>query len=659
VDGLHVRPSVRHGVLAGLEETALKGVVVNLTGENAPASLSVDRRQILSDVSETVESLLRSALDELLTEGRDLLNVSWLSAVTEASPRLADLIAVAAGDRGLTFRTRRGDRLPLEAGFFLQDSHLVLDGDEPDSWDDRPGYNSPLWSEDFALGRMEPPDHVLLWRLGAHGEINELGRPAVELEPHHTLAALPSDVLILGSSAGSVPSSATSFSLGWIWPEYEQWRYPGHFLWVAMLTGASPRQVARRAVELGWSEVDPHVFSPQLDPDHLDLALLSTNRTGRPQWLDTEEGVLPGHLVSVALQFGVDLAQLGERILQYGFRLSSEMIPEGLPAPLDLRLLSWTGKEASSWIDPEESVPACHTVRAAAALDLGTGEVCRRLREYGFAVDPAGLPARPGEADLALFSWDMDWRERAAFDLALPVPPAHIVRGALALGMSNQVVADRLAAYGIRVPGPMPERPAKEDMDLLSMAAKGGSPWWPAGARVPLWRLLLASARTGLTPERAAARLAEYGMEVPHADLPSDPEPFTARICSQDIDGLYPWLDERTPVTRGHILRTSLTIGMPTTQVKESLARCGFTVPPDVPEQLDHRDIRLMSESSKSIGAWIPIGKPVSLAHLFQASRDLGMSLDETAQRLRWLGMDVPDVAETIERATRRVPRSR
>ncbi|MEW2355082.1 hypothetical protein [Spirillospora sp. NPDC029432] len=659
VDGLHVRPGVRRGVLAGLEETALRGAVVNLTGARSPAHLSVDRRQILSDVSADVEALLGAALGELLANGRELLNVRWISAVTQAAPRLGDMVAEAAGEAGLSFETRSGAVLPREAGCFLQDSFLVLRGDEPTEWDGGPLEPHTLWGQDFALfGPLhQVPDHVLVWRLLAHRattELDALGAKATG----PVVAGLPSDALVLGDFGRIPESHSRSFENGWEWPEEDRWRRSGHILWVAMLSGVPPREVARRAVRLGWHEFVPEAFSSRTEADHIDLALLSEKRTGRPRWLDMEKAVPPGHLVAVALQFGVTLAYVGARMRNYGFRLSAETMPEGRPSPADLRLLSWMAGDGN-WLDPASPVPASHLVRAASVLGRTVGEVCERLRAYGFSADPAGLPARPDGTDLTLFAWDLSFREREKFDPGRPLPPAHTVKAALALGCSNHAVVDRLESYGIPVVHQVPRDPAGDDLRLLSADADGQPPWHPAGKAPPLWRVLIASDRAERSPADVADRLGEYGLGAVRTGLPPQPVPLAKELCSQDLDGVFPWLDETVPVKRGHILRASAQFGMHVAQVADSLAACGFVLPDDLPETLDPRDIRLLAASPKLTSIWLRRDRPVPLRHLLRNARDLGMSVEEAAGRLRWLGMDVPDVAESVEKAMARVPWSR
>ncbi|WP_147339456.1 HD domain-containing protein [Actinomadura spongiicola] len=314
VDGIYVRPSVRRGVFAGLRDGTLHGVVVNLTGERAPERLSVDRRKVLSDVADDVERLLRSAVDELLTTGKKLLDVRWLSNVTEASPRLGDLISEAAAETGRVFRTRMSTLDIPRHGCFLQDSHLILDGDEGEqrSLDEAPSY----WSSDFGT---YVADHVLLWRLAAHGKQWRLTEET-QIDSRRVLRALPSDSILLGFNEVHLQPDRHPNPNDWSWTPGEIGTSPGHVLWNAYLTGATPRQVARRATSLGIDEIEPERF-PETAVSEVDLALLSERRDGRPKWLNTVDVVPVGHLVAVALQFGHGMRELAARLEDYGHRL--------------------------------------------------------------------------------------------------------------------------------------------------------------------------------------------------------------------------------------------------------------------------------------------------------------------------------------------------
>jgi hypothetical protein len=654
VDGIYVQSAVRRGVFAGLGDGTLRGVVVNLTGPRAPERLSVDRRQVLSDESAKAEELLCAAARHLVSRGRQLLDVRWIAGVTEASPRLGDLITEAAIEASVPFRTRTGQIDIPRAGCFLQDSHVVLDGDEDmRAVDDEP---FTAWKQDFG---PEVPHHVVLWRLMAHDARPELGALGLD-NPGPVRPALPSDVLLLSSVRPIVEGTDRLEISQWYWNPTEDLRcHPGHILWTAMLTGVSPRQAAHRAVELGVHEISPERFPADEHPDHIDLALLSRQRNGRPRWCDITEPVPIGHLVAVALRYGIDLAEGRDRMEAYGFRLLPDALPASPLSPVDQRLLNWfsTPEGWYGWLPRmARPVPTCHIVQAAGRTCLSVSDVSAKLAAFGFQVEQGALPHRPSEHDLVLFNWDLTIDERAEFDPRSPLAPRHIARAAFALGLGLAEVTAQLAAYGVTVPEQIPDEPIEGDLELLSRYGDNRSPSWAFGESIPVPLLLLIAKRNEAEPQTVAARLAEYGMGIP-PDVPPAIDELTFWLLSEDLDGMRPWLDSAEPVSRGHLIRAFAEHGIPLRMAAERLSQCGMSVPTDLPDQPDPGDIRLLFRSAGATRARVDSRRPVPLSHLMKAARETGMTVAEATERLRRLGMIVDDPAEVVADALRRLPR--
>ncbi|WP_181787728.1 wHTH domain-containing protein [Streptomyces phytophilus] len=656
VDGLYVRPVVRNGVFAGFRDGILRGAVVNLTRRSAPDRLSVDRRQVLSDVSANVEKLLRAATGSLMTDGRELLDVRWVSAVTEASPRLGDLVTEAAIEAGVSFRTRTGEIRVPEVGCFLQDAHLVLEGDKRAhgrGLDDEP---ATLWNWDFG---DNPPDHVLIWRLVAHGARSDLDALGVETTDP-VLPALPTDALLLGGAGSTADETNQLSARAWSWEETELRKRPGHVLWTAMMTGASPREVAHRAVELGCHEIVPERFASDAQVDRVDLALLSCRRDGQPDWWDITEPVPVGHLVAIALQYGIELRKGQRRLERYDFRFTSRLPPESF-SEQDLPLLNWSvadttgGNPWYQWINGgPHPLPASHIVRAAARTGLSVPQVCDRLTAFGLRAERLTLPDIPRAEDLVLFDWGLTYDERREFDPRSPLAPRHLVRAAIALDVSLSEVADRLAARGIVVPERLPDWPVTSDLKLLSHDDRPSS--LAAGERVPLWQILASSRKAGMQPDQAAARLAEYGMDVPSGELPSKIDGLTLQLLSRDLDGASPWLDMETPLPQAHFILAFVELGVSPRAAAERLAGYGLPIPADLPETPDADDIRLLDATD--IGnSPARLNRPVTLSHLLIAARETRHTLREAAARLRRLGATVPDVDELVADALVRLPR--
>ncbi|MUN39206.1 wHTH domain-containing protein [Actinomadura litoris] len=655
VDGLYVRPAVRRGVFAGSTGGRLRGAIVNLTGEYAPEKLSVDRRQVLSDVSVTAEHLLIAAMDELMSADRPEFDVGWVAAVTAASPRLADLIIEKAGQLRRQVTMDIGPLDVRRVGCFLQDSFLV--------WaDDRISHgqtsdSSDLWRWDF--GR-EVADHVLLWRLIVNGfdfdrVLTGMRRPRIE----NILPGRPSDTLLLGSNVGGRSTQDDLPVAAWSWARNDLRVSPGHVLWTAKLLGTSPREAAQRAVELGIHELDPERFSAEQHGGHLDLALLSLSQTGGPEWLATSEVVPVGHIAAIAVRFGVGLSELRERLEGYGFQVAASQMAPTEPSEADLRLLSWQ-EGAMDWIlHNGRSLPASHLVRCARELDIPIAEVCRRLEEFGFITDPRSLPDRPDAEDAVLFGWKLTWREKGEYDGSGPLHAIHLLRAALRLNRPVRDVASRLAGYGIEVPDRLPDRIEPGDLQILGREVHTLSPWWRPAEPVLLPHVAVVSGRTGTAPGRVVERLSAYGMHVAvsPADISDAIDERALQMLSEDSDGEPPWLDAAAPVPGWHLVRVFGTSGASIRYVADRLAGLGMDVSGS--ELPDPADIVLLRAVRNGVIAWLNHRDPVNLFHLLTVSRKAGMSVRDAAERLRWLGMDVPDVDESIADAMRRLPRKR
>ncbi|WP_208252792.1 wHTH domain-containing protein [Actinomadura violacea] len=650
VDGIHARPAVRRGVFAGLGDGTLHGAIVNLTGRRLPDRLSVDRRKVLTDVSAAAEELLRVAAGELVSGGSDLLDVRWLTDLTEASPRLGDLVSETAAASGAAFRTRTASLEAARTGCFLQDSHLVMNGDEAaHESKSKSGY----WEWDFG---PYVSDHVLLWRLAAHGRQAELLGEAGG-DARSVLRALPSDIFLLGSNIAAIRSDRDMIPNYWDWSPDDLRHHPGHVLWVALLTGTAPREVARRAAALGVREIEPARFGESTVAVE-DLALLSERQNGRPRWLDVRETVPFGHLVAIALQFGTGLRALRERIEGYGHILPEVEPSTDSPSNRDLRLLTW-GAEGGPIAHRPQALPASHLIQCAHDLDISVAEVRERVAIFGFRTEALNLPDRPSSEDRALFDWWLGYSQCDEFDSRYPLPPAHLVRASFVLGVTISEVGDRLASYGVLVPTRLPEDVADMDLALLSRDGDASPPWRTAGEEISMPELLVLSARAGCEPEVAAARLADYGLVVPGGPYAARIDESVVRLLSRNLHTRGPLLDPREPVTRGHLVRAFAELGIEPRTAADLLLQCGMSLCQGaMSATADAGDILLLRYRQNFSDSWLSEDEPVPLFHLLRASRKAGITLREAAERLRWLGLDVPDVDESIAEALRRLPRA-
>nr|WP_158581459.1 hypothetical protein [Actinomadura spongiicola] len=279
------------------------------------------------------------------------------------------------------------------------------------------------------------------------------------------------------------------------------------------------------------------------------------------------------------------------------------------------------------------------------------------MREFGFRVETLALPAQPSEDDYQFFDWKLDYFEKDEFDPGLPPSPAHLVRASLALGLPVQQVAARLAAYGITVPEQLPDRVLAVDMKLLSQDGDGLPPWFSYRASITLPELLTASSHAGVEPAHGAARLSAYGLKVQDGPFPKEIDKPRLRLLSKDFFPRGRRLRPDRPVPRFHLIRASVELGISPRAAAEWLAECGMTLPPgDIDDAANPMDLVLMRHRRNGPDVWLDVDEPVPLFHLLWVTGKLRMGLRQVAERLRWLGLEVPDVDESIAAALRRVP---
>ncbi|MYZ39298.1 MULTISPECIES: hypothetical protein [unclassified Streptomyces] len=647
VDGLLARPAVRRGILAGDTDDGLRGAVVNLAGATSPPRLSVDRTQILDDVSASVKRLLETAAEQLVSSEETLLDLEWISAVGDESPQVADVVARAATARGYTLRLNDRRFETAVAGCFPPDAQIAA-REEP---------KDVLRTGSAQVRRVngEVPDHVLLWRLLAHGpsaETDALAEVVPEIaDAGRLLPALPSDLKLLTVGEGAAPGPR--------WPLMDERDEPGRILWAAMRTGLTLRQVARRVSALNVQPLRYADFADDSVPDPVDLALLSQRMDGRPGWLAIEDPVPPGHLVRAHVQLGIGTGDAARRMERYGFDVTCVGHLPDAPDPADLPLLDYNwGEIFARWLPAGQPVRPEHLVHAGIRLGKPVSLLCRVLASYGLTAELGAIPERPDGDDRRLLSHDPARDDWYWLDIGEPVPPGHLVRAADVLGWSLARVASRLRGLGFTVPDTLPDRPYdRHDQALLSISGTNGPPWWTSGDRIHIGHLMNAR-EFGISPNEAAGRLAAYGLSIPDEPLPEQPDRHDLVILSADRDGLRPWLEDERLITPYRLIEVADRLRVPISYVVERLAAYGLSVSRTPPQDRETDDVRLLERDLETGGSWLRDSNPVPLSHLIRARVVLGTPILEVAARLRVLGLDVPDPAVTIRTALDRVPRS-
>ncbi|MET9848536.1 wHTH domain-containing protein [Streptomyces ossamyceticus] len=655
VDGILAHPKHVRGVLAGEpagdgDDVLLRGAVVNLTGTRVP-KLSVDRLQILSDISGDVEELLRAAVDELTSSPTGLLSYPWLCSVAKTHPKAADIIAEAAMAADLEF-TLGGGRVfrPAQVGCLPLDDGILARVDE--SYGD-------LWFDDI-YPTVRVTDEVLLWRLLAHGAANQLVDLVPELEAAGPLLpARPSDGVLLAMSERDLAR-------------------PGCVLRAAETMGVTPRAAVARAVELGIGKLDPGRY-PDGEPDPVEVDLLRNGPRDTHHmpfdeavvWLSAAKPVPLRHFLYAYVDLGLSVTETADRMRSYGFDVSlAETLPDR-PDRTDLVLSSQDGEGEGQWFRGDREVPPGHVLWSAERTGLPVAEVCRRLRNH--ALDVTDPPERQSPEDLRLLSRNHDGRPPWLTAGAV-VPFKSVQDAAEQCGMAVADVAAVLTAYGLRPGSHLPVQPTDQDRRLFGsqvyeQAGHGGS-----GRGVYAWhRVWVRAADLGLSQAAAADRLRALGVPCPLV-LPEAPTEFDHALLDKD---LFLWQTLRandSEVPLPLLLITAYELSRPVLEIGARLESYGLRVPDLSTYRTRDRadlwdDIALLSRdlSGPELGAaaafrpsplqWLTPGTQVPLRHLCAASTKLGIPLPDVAVRLRGLGIDVPDIADTVRAAMAKLPR--
>lgn len=658
VDGILTEPSRLTGVLRreGLrhpeDPVVLRGAVVNLTGKLVP-KLSVDRLQILSDISGDVEDLLRAAVAELTSSSVGLLSYRWLCSVAKTHSKVADIVTEAAMAADLELRLGDGRAFrPSDVGCLPTDDGILArnEGALPERWMD----------EIYPVVHVS--DHVLLWRLLAHGAAARLVDVVPELdEVGPLLPALPSD----GDLVAMTETELTR---------------PGWILQIAARIGRTPQATVARAVELGICTLEPDRY-PDGEPDPVDVALLGSGPDDDPlpyeskaaEWLSTMQPVPLRCFLHAYVHLGLSIREAAERMSAYGLDVSLAETIADRPGKTDLLLLSQDGEGEGSWLRDDREVPPGHVLWSAELTGLPVEEVCRRLRSYGLRVtDP---PARQCGEDLRLLSEEHDG-EPPWLGGGRTVPFRVVLKAARACRMSVTDVVSVLTAYGVRPTMPSVFRPSDQDRRLLGPLLDGDNGYGWSVPRSRPWSEVWAEADAlGLPPDGVPEKLRELGMVCP----------LVLREALADLDralldkDLYLWKALRTNDTEVSVpvlLTVAYELERPVTEIEVRLESYGLRVPAFAGRHsLDQADlwddIRLLSKdlTGPVLGRnhrypprpvfWLTPGEPVPLDHLCAASAKLGIPLPEVVTRLRGLGIDVPDVEDTIRAAMAKLPRRR
>lgn len=644
VDGIYAQRGLGPGLRPVERAVDPVGLIVNLSGKIAAAAeLSIDRTEVINDMSVAMLDLARVALPALIgdEDAEAVLNAEWLLDVMIGSPRLADLIAdrLVGSGRLLAITRRRtsddpvgqpepeaGVRMNVHAGFFPGDLRFMpaairkqfgLHPERPSRW-----IHSDL------------PDHLLMWRLLAQRRYHEQVIAEIEqtcpafsaIEP---LTAKPTDDLILANA-----TMDGSYDL-----ESDVVR-PGHVLAVSQLTGRPPGEVADRAVLLGMTTAGITFAAEAADPLHVKL--LSENLNGVEGWLDPGTVVSPRHLLRAHQLLGVSLPALAEICTTYGLRLGFD--------PHTVRVEPWDADIAEGQRPGRAALPS-EVLDLCRRHQLTSDYVCVRLAEYG--LEPPRLPASTNDLDLKILDGVGQPGE--------PVAPGLLVRIARNLAVEPTLVAERLSAFGYEPPSRLPVV-EHFDLRILSRDLDGLAPWIGEGETVHAGHILLAHLATALPVSQIEERLHLYGFDVDgrttevmsHVGWDQDKAMLMTILRNGLDEGRYP-LSTENVVPTTHLVQAGKMFGLPPATIAELLRALGYRTPTF--ETVEPFDLRLLSKDLDGEAPWLEEAEPVRLDHLVRAATATGMTISAVASRLRQLGSTVPDHVEALRRAVPRVPR--
>ncbi|MEU7134760.1 hypothetical protein [Streptomyces sp. NPDC046261] len=423
---------------------------------------------------------------------------------------------------------------------------------------------------------------------------------------------------------------------------------PDHLLLWRILAQRWSREVAALSAAVPEITTDRAVL-PALPTDVL---VASDGGDVVRSWLPADvRAAVPGQVLRAASKAGTTPRAFARRSVELGFRhLVPERYPDVAdPDPLDLTVLSQGLDGQSPWLSTDEPVPVMHLLYARLRRGIDREEARRRLTRYGFTVpDAAGFPTRPTHAETVLLSARQSdgppW-----LDGDRPVPPAHLAACARLLDLTVTEVCERLADFGFTADrAGLPDRPTQEEAELLkNLIGSVTEPIAPGS-------LLAFAKRKRRSPAEVAAQLSGLGLTVPPMP-PGDPDHDVLSLLSHDLLGGYPWASPAFDVPRGHVMAAAKTLGWSPSAVAECLSSFGFTVPA---ASVDHEpgDLELISHNQSGRGHWLRWQDQVPLSRLLEAALHLNRPLRDVADRLRYLGYNVPDVADTIRAALARVP---
>lgn len=416
-----------------------------------------------------------------------------------------------------------------------------------------------------------------------------------------------------------------------------------------LATGEEPAAVVERVSALG---IRVEGVPPERMPDHaglLEVPLASG------KLLDPRVPISLPDLNAIHQRTGLDMQFIADQLRTMGFSVSLANIPallEGDDERLLVKRLSVIYRSAQ-WVNPENTVPRAHVLLASALLRKSPQEIVERLRHLGMQVD--SLPE-----DLPQLDVNYGEERRIApwipYDGVLQVPPGHILWVALEKGWTVPEAVENLKARGL-ILADIPEEMvhvSQEDSALLGHRPAGHFQNISFAARISTEEVVKAARRAGIAVEAAYSRLVELG-----ANISAPREERAIAYPDESLFKEFPVGLDTVPAA--FVMLKANEMGSTPEEIRERLVAAGLRVQEfdycsiDRP---DPEDLLLLRNKASSSGAFLPLAVPVSLEHLLVSAHRLQKTIGEVAGRLRELGLKVGDVAEMVDNAWSRVPKS-
>lgn len=289
------------------------------------------------------------------------------------------------------------------------------------------------------------------------------------------------------------------------------------------------------------------------------------------------EAVPPGLLARAALTSDAPLPDIARRVVEFGLSVSA--LPERAE-PTDPSILC-TDVQERYWRAIGDEVHLYSLVDAAHRSGLPPMAVAARLRAYGLRVPQMELPERVEEDDVVMLRQAFVLLPPdAELVPGQPVPMLAVVPVAEALGKSPRAIVERLACYGLRTPcTTAPAEASRNDSELIGPWL-GSGPRRDWGEPVPAYHLVSVSHRLWMEPDEVMDRLAAFGLRVPGHALDGLDE-TDRRLCLEEHEQggdslrLPLYLDD--PIR--DFLRIARFSGLPLDDLLPRLTRLGVDLP--------------------------------------------------------------------------------